>query len=363
MEGTIDLKLASWNVKGLNNVVKRKKISTYLKSSKVDTAYVRETHLTKSEAIKLKGSWIGKVFSSTGTIILCNIYAPNSDRPDFFHNLSQILLDSDGAQIIMAGDFNEIWDRDLDRSQLCSDNGLRDIWRLMHPDSRDYTRIDYFLISETIVNNSVDSSIGNIAISDHAPFFLCVKKISQTPKSRRWRLNEIQFFKESNKMGDTSLSTWWDALKAYLRGTIILYAALKKNNEKVTSLEAELKVLESLHQTKSRTTLNKIVNVKYNLNTLYTINAYWEMGEKPGRLLAYRLKQLNSMNHIPGVRQSGGTVTMSSQQINDRFRTFYNNLYSSQGKLDDQKFETFLDINTYTKCCLVHCFAKRGSET
>uniref|UniRef100_A0A3Q2PA65 Reverse transcriptase domain-containing protein n=1 Tax=Fundulus heteroclitus TaxID=8078 RepID=A0A3Q2PA65_FUNHE len=37
------------------------------------------------------------------------------------------------------------------------------------------------------------------------------------------------------------------------------------------------------------------------------------MGEKPGRLLAYRLKQLNSMNHIPGVRQSGGTAPLNTQ--------------------------------------------------
>uniref|UniRef100_A0A3Q2EIC0 Reverse transcriptase domain-containing protein n=1 Tax=Cyprinodon variegatus TaxID=28743 RepID=A0A3Q2EIC0_CYPVA len=55
---------------------------------------------------------------------------------------------------------------------------------------------------------------------------------------------------------------------------------------------------------------------------------------------------VEEVNRSPRVRQSDGTVTMSSQQINDRFSTFYNNLYCSQGKLDDQKFETFLaDLN------------------
>lgn len=102
-------------------------------------------------------------------IALCNIYAPNLDRPEFFHNLSQLLLILGGIQIILDGDFNQILDQNLDRSlprcntesrsaaairQLATDLGLKDIWRLMHPDGRDYsffssphnlyTRIDYF---------------------------------------------------------------------------------------------------------------------------------------------------------------------------------------------------------------------------
>lgn len=131
----------------------------------------------------------------------------------------------------------------------------------------------------------------------------------------------------------------------------------KEANKDISTLEAELKALESLHsQTKNRSTLNKIIRTKYKLNTLYnkkaeyalfrTNQAYWEMGEKPGRLLAYRLKQLNSMNHIPGIRKSDGSVSTSSKQINDRFKEFYNNLYSSQGTLDDLKFEDFFaDLN------------------
>uniref|UniRef100_A0A3Q3MSN2 Endonuclease/exonuclease/phosphatase domain-containing protein n=1 Tax=Mastacembelus armatus TaxID=205130 RepID=A0A3Q3MSN2_9TELE len=49
-------------------------------------------------------------------VILCNIYAPNSDRPDFFHNLSQLVLEPGSAQMILGGDFNQILDQDLDRS-------------------------------------------------------------------------------------------------------------------------------------------------------------------------------------------------------------------------------------------------------
>uniref|UniRef100_A0A668SST9 exodeoxyribonuclease III n=1 Tax=Oreochromis aureus TaxID=47969 RepID=A0A668SST9_OREAU len=420
----VNFKIASWNVKGLNNGIKRKKILTYLKLSRVDIAFIQEKHLCKSEALKLKRSWVGKVFSSPGTgksrgvsalihkavsftetkvitdkegrfvlvygqlldtpIILCNIYAPNADIPAFFHNLSQHLLELEGAQIVVGGDFNQILDQDLDRSlprrgtesksvvairQMTSDLGLNDIWRTMHPEGREYsfyspphnvyTRIDYFLISEALVNNSVDSSIGNIVISDHAPIFLCLGNILQIPQSRRWRLNvslikdsgfiklirdEIQFYKQTNNREDTTLATWWDAMKAYLRGRIISYASFKKKaaNKNIITLEAKLKALEAVHShTKDRVTLNKIVKVKYKLNVLYNrkaeyalfcINqAYWEIGEKQSRLLAYRLKQKDSMNHIPGIRQSDGVISTSIRHINDGFRAFYNNLYSTQG--------------------------------
>ena len=82
------------------------------------------------------------------------LYAPNLDKPEFFHNLSQLLLDLGSDQIILGGDFNQILDQDLDRSlprcgtesrsaaairQLASDLGLTDIWRLMHPDRREYS--------------------------------------------------------------------------------------------------------------------------------------------------------------------------------------------------------------------------------
>lgn len=72
-----------------------------------------------------------------------------------------------------------------------------------------------------------------------------------------------------------------------------------------------------------------------------TKQAYWEMGERPGRLLAYRLKQQDSMNHIAGTRQPDGHISTASKQINESFRSFYETLYSSQGDLDKQKFDSF----------------------
>ena len=56
-----------WNLKWINHIIKKKKTLAFLKSSKVDIAFVQETHLNKKESEKRKCSWVGKAFSGPGT--------------------------------------------------------------------------------------------------------------------------------------------------------------------------------------------------------------------------------------------------------------------------------------------------------
>lgn len=62
------------------------------------------------------------------SVTLCNIYAPNADSPEFFHVIVQTLLGCGDAPIVLGGDFNQISDKDVDRSsplpQICA-NELR----------------------------------------------------------------------------------------------------------------------------------------------------------------------------------------------------------------------------------------------
>lgn len=117
----------SWNIRGINSPIKRKKMLTYLKRQKVDIAFIQESHLTDSEHLKLCRDWVGNVFYSSfsskargvallinkhlnfklnsvekdkngrfllvdceinrNKISLVNIYGPNYDDPSFFNNL------------------------------------------------------------------------------------------------------------------------------------------------------------------------------------------------------------------------------------------------------------------------------------
>ena len=101
------LKFVSFNVNGLNGPIKRKRVLTYLKKINTDIAFIQETHLTLQEHQKLKGGWVGQVFSSSfnskarGVAILINknipitiqdtISDPLGRCPDELSNLFRIL--------------------------------------------------------------------------------------------------------------------------------------------------------------------------------------------------------------------------------------------------------------------------------
>lgn len=48
------LNCISWNVKGINTPMKRKKIITYLKRLSTSIAFIQEMHLTDVEHLKFK---------------------------------------------------------------------------------------------------------------------------------------------------------------------------------------------------------------------------------------------------------------------------------------------------------------------
>ena len=186
--------LATWNVKGLGNPIKRKKVMLSLKSKKYDIVFMQECHMSVGESQKLRGDWVGWVYCSPGTsqsrgvitlinkhvqfnclkeardgdgrimvvlaeiqgqaLILANSYAPNVDNPEFFTSLESILHDLGDYPIIWAGDMNVVMDRVLDRScpgnprvprsvntlkSICDSLCLVDAWRLLNPTGRDYT--------------------------------------------------------------------------------------------------------------------------------------------------------------------------------------------------------------------------------
>lgn len=69
MVNCIDAKMAailfiSWNVKGLNGLVKRARIFNHLKYLKCDVAFLQETHLLVKDQVRRKKGWVRNVFHS-----------------------------------------------------------------------------------------------------------------------------------------------------------------------------------------------------------------------------------------------------------------------------------------------------------
>lgn len=107
-------KYISLNVKGVNNVVKRKKILTWLKKERVDIALLQETHLTDEEHKKLKREWVGQVYFSSflsnkrGVVILINKNTPFA--------LENSISDDQGRYVIIKG---YIWGKYFNWVCLC----------------------------------------------------------------------------------------------------------------------------------------------------------------------------------------------------------------------------------------------------
>ena len=59
------LKLLSWNVKGLNHPIKRRKVFSHLKHLKTEVTFLQETHIRSSDNNRLLSKWSGQGFHSS----------------------------------------------------------------------------------------------------------------------------------------------------------------------------------------------------------------------------------------------------------------------------------------------------------
>uniref|UniRef100_A0A9J7XMZ7 exodeoxyribonuclease III n=1 Tax=Cyprinus carpio carpio TaxID=630221 RepID=A0A9J7XMZ7_CYPCA len=139
-----NIRIITWNVRGLGGQIKRSRVFSHLKTLSSDIMFLQETHLRMGDHIRfLLRSWVGQAFHSgfsckaRGTAILINknppfspfnvisdpngrfviisgtfydnkvtlasIYAPNWDNPDFFIKLFSKLPDLNLYQLIMGG--------------------------------------------------------------------------------------------------------------------------------------------------------------------------------------------------------------------------------------------------------------------
>lgn len=189
-----DVNVISWNVKGVNYNVKRKKVLSHLQHLEVGIAMLQETHLRNKDHVRIHRDWVGQVFHSkfdsksrgaailihknihfnaTNTIsdpngryvmvvgklfklpvILVSIYAPNFDDHCFFERMFSSIPNLDSHHLILSGNYNLVMDPVLDRSshatskltksaqtlQAFTDtHKLINPWRFKNPSKREYS--------------------------------------------------------------------------------------------------------------------------------------------------------------------------------------------------------------------------------
>lgn len=155
LKGSLNIKITSWNVRGMRKLAKLKQVLNRVKYLKSKVVFLQESHLIASDMHCLSKRWPGQVFHANfssharGVVILIhrslpfqvtrtiqdpsgryiivqgsiltqklnliNIYGPNEDSPSFFEKLFLTVSDLEGFNII-GGDFNCTLDPIMDRS-------------------------------------------------------------------------------------------------------------------------------------------------------------------------------------------------------------------------------------------------------
>ena len=189
-----DLKILSFNVRGLNDEMKRCDVFSYLQTQKNDIYCIQDTHCTSKSEFNFRKNWGSKVYHSYGTsrsrgvaimfgqnidskvlnvvtdrvgnyiimhmqvleteFCIVNIYGPNADEPDFYTNLFDIVAGFETSTIVICGDWNMVLDQKLDTKHYVRDNNIRarqrvlvlktqfdlqDPWRVNNPEKNEYT--------------------------------------------------------------------------------------------------------------------------------------------------------------------------------------------------------------------------------
>ena len=193
-----ELKVGTFNVRGIKNSLKQDAILQNLKRLKLNIVALQETHLLENEIGPLENKWNGPILFTVGTnnskglcilfdeyfkkanleiiyktdrILLCscnissntfyfcNIYAPNEVNlkiqffKDLKNHLTNLIKDISLQNLLLLGDFNCVLNNNLDivagnfHSQeavktfnsVIDETELCDIWRLKNKNKKDYT--------------------------------------------------------------------------------------------------------------------------------------------------------------------------------------------------------------------------------
>ena len=299
------------------------------------------------------------------------------------------------GKIILAGDLNCALDPKLDRSsgmdtthsqtrkkiqQYMKDLNLSDPWRTLNPNKKEFScysavfkthsRIDYFLISSSLLPSITNCIYDSIVLSDHAPTSLFYNVEQLNRRSANWRLHPkwiqdsdfIKFVGEHIDLyflintNQTTATIRWEAFKVYIRGQMISFTSSKFNKFKQTMNELDTKIREVEREViidDSTQNKQELLTLKAKYEELSVLKAedglirlkqtFYDQGEKPSKLLAWQIKKLESDRAINTIRNEQGELSTDPTEMNSTFVSYYKTLYNSDSPLDLVNQNSFLE--------------------
>ena len=183
------------------------------------------------------------------------------------------IAENEDMDFILGGDFNTVLNPEIDKrnglldthkkcrcilNNIIDIHDLADIWRIQHPDTKKYTwhsshkppifcRLDYFLISNNLINSSKNSSIKPGYKTDHSFITFCIDfyKIPRGPSYFKFNnsllldtdfknIIKISILETARLNNEANPNTLWEIIKGNIRKETIKYATYKKRKETQT---------------------------------------------------------------------------------------------------------------------------------
>ena len=307
---------------------------------------------------------------------LVNIYAPTNlvERKLFSDSLHEFFIPS--AAIIIGGDFN-CYDNVLDNfggnisihkeyESLKNDFALVDVWRNLHPGSREFTwfnssfssgsRLDKFLVSRELLSPVVECNISPRPISDH-DFVSLVFDIPTGVKRGPgvWTFNnsllkDKDFCTTIEKFIDchlrflpsfASLQDWWEFLKLSIKEESIAFSHNKQRRLRKQQVSLTNKLIRLRQRlVDGDDTVSILISdtesqlkgrwVKEIEGIMIRSRAQWLEGKRPSCYF-FNLQRIKAQkSHISSVYDLNGTEVSSQEEIEKAHVNFYSCLFSEE---------------------------------
>ena len=339
MAESTNLNVFSMNVRGFGNRVKRRDVFLWLKQHKYDICCLQDTHISESMINVVRSEWGGEcVFSCLNScsrgvavlfsnsiefkihskcvdtegnyiildltvddrrFLLCTVYGPNTDSPDFYVKLFEELDVFDNVSAVICGDWNIAMDYEYDTRGYKGENNKRarnmllqkmkcfeliDVWRVQHEkeckfswyksvNSVQMARLDYFLITNDVMAQVTKSDILPGYRTDHSGILLTLHFDKNVKGRGFWKFNSSllhckeyvdvvkdaikdtvklyakpgQDIKGDNLQFEISDQLFFEMLKLEIRGNSIKFSSTKKKDERKKEKVIE-KEIEDLKQ-------------------------------------------------------------------------------------------------------------------
>ena len=325
-----DVKFLSQNVRGINDSLKRQKIFNNFKE-KADIIFVQESHSTKKVEDSWNSNWNGKIAYSHGTsasrgcmvlfkdsldykiidtmrdeqgryimvkcliqgqkMFLVNVYGPNKENEHhvFLNELFEAVKnfhDDDFYHVVLGGDWNFVENINLDKKggiprvwqksvqhmdKIRELFDLVDIWRVQHPEKRQFTwhsnqlprtftRLDRFYISDNLLSSIDSSKITPGLCTDHSAIVFYLKCNAAILGRGFWKLNtqllkDGAFINAINEVIDEVVNVGpenvankrvqWDFLKYKVKETAIRESKIRAARKRAKIEDLEKKIIEA----------------------------------------------------------------------------------------------------------------------